>query len=218
LAAQRPQGDTAFAAGRYAQARAAYERTLATDSLNVRALYRLAILDSWDGKLAHSLQRFATLRRLEPADQDFMLAHARVLAWAGHTAWSEALYDSVLARRPDLAEALSGRARAVAWSGALDRAEALWRAGLALHPDDPELLVGLAQTLYWEGQNQLAESFAVRARRLAPQDKTARDVLDVISAARRPEFASAADYAHDSDDNAFLYYQGTYGASLRAMR
>src|SRR5205807_7253861 len=62
LAAQLPQGDTAFAAGRYAQARAAYERTLATDSLNVRALYRLAILDSWDGKLAHSLQRFATLR------------------------------------------------------------------------------------------------------------------------------------------------------------
>src|SRR2546427_7880723 len=44
-------------------------RSLAADSLNQRALFRLAILDSWDGKLARSLQRFGRLRRLDPKDR-----------------------------------------------------------------------------------------------------------------------------------------------------
>src|SRR2546422_4500460 len=51
LAAQLPAADEAFRKGDYAAARAGYERVLTTDSLNARALYRLAILDSWDGKL-----------------------------------------------------------------------------------------------------------------------------------------------------------------------
>ena len=218
LAAQLPTAEEAFRQGRYADARAAYERVLAADSLNPRALYRLAILDSWDGKLARSLARFARLRRLAPADVDVMLAQARVLAWAGRTGPSEALYDTILARTPTDAEAIAGRARAVAWGGALDRAEALWREALTAHPDDPELLVGLAQTLFWKGENQLAESYAARARQLAPEDKTAHDLLDLVRAALRPELSSSSDYAHDSDDNAFFFYQATYAASLGPMR
>jgi len=218
VAAQLPTAEEAFRQGRYAEARADYEQVLATDSLNPRALYRLAILDSWEGKLARSLARLATLRRLAPADADVMLAQARVLAWAGRTGQSEALYDTILARTPTDAEAVAGRARAVAWSGALDRAEALWRAALTARPDDPELLVGLAQTLFWKGQNELAESYATRARQLAPEDKTARDLLDLVRAALRPELATGSDYAHDSDDNAFFFYQATYAASLGAFR
>ena len=91
LAAQLPQADTAFRRGEYAAARAGYERALAADSLNERALFRLAILDSWDGKLARSLQRFSRLRRRDPKDQDIMVAHAQVLAWAGRNPASEAL-------------------------------------------------------------------------------------------------------------------------------
>src|SRR6266540_2357347 len=125
LAAQLPQADDAFTKGDDRAARAAYERALAADSLNERALYRLAILDSWDGKLARSLARFTRLRRLDPKDPDFMVAHARVLAWAGKTAVSEKLYDSVVAGWPERADALAGRARAVAWGGDLDRAEQL---------------------------------------------------------------------------------------------
>src|SRR5437879_13004226 len=113
---------------------------LASNSLNVRAFYRPAILDGWDAKLDRSLARFTKLRRLEPRDPDFMVAHARVLSWAGRTPQALALFDSVLARAPDRADALAGRARVVAWSGDLDRAERLWRAALALQPDDAELL------------------------------------------------------------------------------
>src|SRR5437879_9129391 len=134
LAAQLPAADQAFQRGDYAAARAGYERVLAADSSNERALYRLAILDSWDGKLLRSLARFTRLRRIDPRDSDIMVTHAQVLAWAGKTAASEALYDSVLVRFPDRADALAGRARATAWSGDLDRAEDLWRKALERHP------------------------------------------------------------------------------------
>jgi tetratricopeptide (TPR) repeat protein len=214
LAAQLPQADAAFAKGDYAAARGAYERALAADSLSTRALYRLAILDSWDGQLTRSLARFARLRRLDPRDEDVMVSEAQVLAWAGKTAASEALYDSVLTRSPARGDALAGRARAVAWSGDLDRAERLWRDALARHPDDPDLLLGLAQTLYWKGQLALAESYAARARAAAPNDRTARELELAVRAALRPAVATSVDGATDSDKNDFVAQEGTFTTSL----
>src|SRR6266513_991964 len=214
LAAQLPDAEAAFQRGDYRAARAAYERVLAADSSNVRALYQLAILDSWDGKLGRSLERFGRLRRLASQDGDIMVAQARVLSWADRTAAAGALYDSVLARAPDRTDALAGRARTVAWSGDLDRAERLWREALARHSDNPELLIGLAQTLYWKGQPGLAETYAVRARAVAPEDRTARDLERVVRAALRPEIATTVDGATDSDRNAFVAQQGTIASSL----
>jgi thioredoxin-like negative regulator of GroEL len=215
-AGQLPEGEEAFRRGDFGAARAAYERVLAQDSANVRALYRLAILDSWDGKLERSLARFARLRRLEPVDADIMVAHARVLAWAGRNRASELLNDSVLARAPQRTDALAGRARAVAWAGNLDRAERLWREALNAHPDDAEILIGLAQTLLWRGKPELAESYAARARQLAPQDLTAGDILSLVRAALRPDVASTATYAHDSDENAFVAHDASFSTSLGA--
>lgn len=214
LAAQLPEAEAAFGKGDYAAARAGYERVLAADSLNQRALYRLAILDSWDGKLARSLARLTRLRRLEPRDEDIMVTHAQVLAWAGQTAASAVLYDSVLTRSPDRSDALAGQARAIAWGGDLDRAEELWRKALERHPDDAELLIGLAQTLFWKGQPGLAEAYAARARAVAPGDRTARDLERVVRAALRPEVATSVDGATDSDNNDFVAQEGTVTASL----
>jgi len=214
LAAQLPQADEAFRRGEYAAARAGYERVLAADSLNQRALFRLAILDSWDGKLARSLQRFGRLRRLDPKDEDVRVAQAQVLAWAGHTEASFILYDSVLARSPGRVDALAGRARVVAWRGDLERAERLWRAALAAHPNAAELLIGLAQTLYWKGQPALAEAYAARARAAAPEDRTARDLERAVRAALRPEVATNADGAADSDHNDFVAQEATVTGSL----
>ena len=220
VVAQLPAADDAFRAGNYAAARAAYERVLAGDSANERALYRLAILDSWDGKLVRSLARFAKLRGIDPRDPDIMVTHAQVLAWAAKTTASEALYDSVLLRFPDRADALAGRARAIAWSGNLDRAEELWRRALERHPDDPELLIGLAQTLYWKGQPGLAEVYAARARAVAPGDRTVRDLERVVRAALRPEIGTTMDGATDSDKNDFVAQEatltGSLGSDLRA--
>ena len=214
LIAQLPDAEAAFRRGDYGAARAAYERVLATDSLNIRALYRLAILDGWDRKLSRSLQRLARARRLEPRDADIMVSQAQVLAWAGRLAAAEALYDSVLARSPDRADALAGRARAVAWRGDLDRAERLWRDALTRVPESAEILTGLAQTLYWKGQPGLAETFAARARALAPDDRTARDLERLVRAALRPEVRTAVDGAGDSDQNQFVAQEATATASL----
>jgi len=213
-AVQLPEAEEAFRRGDQHAARAGYETVLAKDSTNVRALYRLAVLDSWDGKLQRSLDRFALLRRLEPADPDIMVAHARVLAWAGKNVESELLYDAVLARAPGRSDAMAGRARAVAWAGDLVRAEGLWREALNAHPDDAEIVIGLAQTLFWMGKPDLAESYAARARQLAPDDRAAQDLLSVVRAALRPEVSTASNYAHDSDDNAFFAQDGSFSSSL----
>jgi len=214
VAAQLPDAEAAFRRGDYRAARAAYERVLARDSTSVRALYQLAILDSWDGRLARSLERFVRLRRLAPRDDDIAVAHARVHAWADRTAAAGALYDSVLMRAPDRTDALAGRARTVAWSGDLDRAEQLWREALARHPDDPELLIGLAQTLSWKGQPALAEGYAARARAVAPQDRTVLELERELRAAIRPSVRTTVDGAGDSDGNRFVAQEAYYEASL----
>jgi tetratricopeptide (TPR) repeat protein len=215
LAAQLPEAEDAFARGDYRAARQLYDSVLKLDSLSPRALYRLAVLDSWDGKLDRSLARFATLRRVEPTDLDIMVMHAKVLAWAGRTGWSVALYDSVLVVAPDRIDALAGRAQAVAWEGDLVRAEHLWREALEGHPDEPAILFGLAQTLYWEGEPALAEGYAVRARELAPDDRAARDLFDQLRAERQPVLSLAADVANDVDHNRFVALSGELSGSLR---
>lgn len=214
-AAQLPEAEDAFGRGDYRTARALYDSVLALDSLNPRALYRLAIFDSWDGKLKQSLARFVRLRHIEPLDTETMVAHARVLSWDGRTRWSEALYDSVLALAPDRVDALAGRARAVAWSGDLHRAERLWRNALERHPDDPEILTGLAQTLYWEGEPALAEGYIARARELAPADRATGDLFDQLRAQRRPIVSVASDGTNDIERQSFVTLSGTFGASLR---
>src|SRR5438046_10529919 len=85
LAAQLPQADEAFRRGDYAAARAGYERVLAADSLNEHALFRLATLDSWDGRLARSSWRFERLRRLDTTAEDARVAQTQRPTRAGHS-------------------------------------------------------------------------------------------------------------------------------------
>jgi tetratricopeptide (TPR) repeat protein len=218
LAAQLPQGEAAFRRGDRPAARAAYERVLARDSLNVTALYRLALLDSWDGNLARSLERFARARRLSPGDEDIMVSQATVLAWAGRQQTAERLYDSILARSPRRSDALAGRARVVAWHHDFGRAEELWRAALDLHPDDPELLIGLAQTLYWRGRPALARAFLARARSLAPRDPAVLELDRSVRAALRPQLQTSFDGVNDNESNDFVAQEATYAASLGGDR
>ncbi|HYK10111.1 MAG TPA: tetratricopeptide repeat protein [Gemmatimonadales bacterium] len=203
VAGQILRADSAFVAGDFARARSLYQQVLDADSLNERALWRLALLDSWDGQLDRSLQRFARARQLDPSNADLMVAQARVLSWAGHTGDAVALYDTTLVRDSSRVDALAGRAQSVAWAGDLDRAEGLWRSALAGHPDDATLLVGLAQTLYWKGEPGLARAYVDRARAVAPGDAAARDLEKILRAAVRPDFGTSFTGAGDSDNETF---------------
>jgi tetratricopeptide (TPR) repeat protein len=215
LAAQLPEAEDAFTHGEYRLARLLYDSVLAQDSLNPRALYRLAILDSWDGNLQKSLARFVVLRRVEPRDLDIMVAQARVLSWAGREQDAEALYDSVLAVVPNRVDALAGRARTIAWGGDLVRAERLWREALQAHPEEPEILVGLAQTLYWKGSPTLAEAYVARAVELTPDDQTARELYQLVRAEHRPVISVSTDGANDIEHNSTVVVTGSFAASLR---
>ncbi|HWZ27925.1 MAG TPA: tetratricopeptide repeat protein [Gemmatimonadales bacterium] len=204
-AGQVIRADSAFVAGDFVRARAFYEQALTADSLNERALWRLALLDSWDNQLDRSLLRFARARQLDPANPDLMVAQARVLSWAGRTTSAVALYDTALTQDTTRVDALAGRAQSVAWAGDLDRAEGLWRSALATHPDDATLLVGLAQTLFWKGEPGLARSYVDRARAVAPGDASARDLERILRAAVRPDFGTSFTGAGDSDNETFYY-------------
>ena len=214
-AAQLPEAEDAFNRGDFRTARVLYDSVLALDSLNPRALFRLATLDSWDGKLKRSLARFVVLRRIEPNQPDEMIAHARVLSWNGQIKWAAALYDSVLAIDSTRTDAIAGHARMVAWAGDLNQAERLFRQALEHHPDDPEILVGLGQTLEWQGEPDLAELYVARARQLAPSDREARDLLSQVRAERRPLLRVTSDAANDIEHNSFVAFTGSVTALLK---
>jgi tetratricopeptide (TPR) repeat protein len=214
-AGQLPEAEDAFNRGDFRAARVLYDSALALDSLNPRALFRLATLDSWDGRLKRSLARFAVLRRLELNQPDEMIAHARVLSWSGQLKWAAALYDSVLAVDSTRTDAIAGHARMVAWAGDLNQAERLFRQALEHHPNDPEILVGLGQTLEWQGEPDLAELYVARARQLAPSDREARDLLSQVRAERRPLLRVTSDAANDKEHNSFVAFAGSVTALLR---
>ena len=214
-AAQLPEAEDAFNRGDFRTARVLYDSALRLDSLNPRALFRLATLDSWDGKLKRSLARFAVLRRIERNVPDEMIAHARVLSWSGQLKWAAALYDSVFAIDSTRTDAIAGRARMVAWQGDLNRAERMWRVALEQYPDDPEILVGLGQTLEWQGEPDLAELYVARARQLAPSDREANDLLSQVRAERRPLLRVTSDAANDIEHNSFVALTGSVTALLK---
>ena len=63
LAAQQREGDEAWNHGRHDEARAAYERVLATDSTAFRANLRIGVMLSWQGKQDSALAFIARARR-----------------------------------------------------------------------------------------------------------------------------------------------------------
>src|SRR5256884_178823 len=158
LAAQLPDAEAAFKRGDYRAARAAYERALAADSTNVRALYQLAILDSWDGKLGRSLERLGRVRRLasHADDAELLIGLAQTLYWKG---------------QPALAEGYAARARVLAPQ---DRSvlELEWELRAAVRPSVRTTVDGagdsdgntfVAQEAYYEASLSTAVRGTLRA-------------------------------------------------------
>lgn len=162
-AAQIPAADSAWSQGDYHAARIAYERALHDDPGSVRALYRLGILASWDGRLDSALALLRDAREMAPGDPDVRLAEARVLAWRGRYRAALARYDSLLAERPDHREAALGRAQTLAWAGRYQEAAQAYRTLGAADPTDLASLAGEAQVTAWRGDLARAATLYERA-------------------------------------------------------
>lgn len=166
--AQVEAGDAAWTAGRFAEARSAYERAVAADTAAVRAWYRLGILASWDNQLDSSLALLARARRLDAADPDLRFSEAQVLSWANRFDASIRQWDSLLAAHPARRDAAAARARTLAWANRFDEAAAAYGALIDTDPGDPEGYAGRAQVAAWRGDYGAAIADYRRALSLAP--------------------------------------------------
>ncbi len=149
--AQVAAADSAWLAGDFHTARLAYERELHDNPGSVRALYRLAVLASWDGRLDSAMALLRDARELEPGDADVRFYQAKVLSWDGRFSRAVALYDSLLAEQPGWRDAAFGRAQTLAWANRFTEADAGFAALAASDPDDVDALAGRALVAAWRG-------------------------------------------------------------------
>ena len=201
LSAQSRAADSLWAAGEYAAAGVEYQRALHDNPGWVRALYRLAILASWDGRLDSAHALLADARELEPDEIAVRAYQAKMYAWQGLYRAAVLRYDSLLDDNGVYREARFGRAQAYAWWGRHEDAEREFRALVAYDPDDAEALVALAQLRQWQGRPDEASQFAARALRIAPEDRAAREIARQARALSRPRLELTLGFGHDSDDN-----------------
>lgn len=159
--------DAAWREGRYPDARAGYEAALAIDSVgSSRAVYRLAVLLSWDGALDRAIPLFQRYTRLEPRDEEGRIALAKALAWNGQTGSAVAVYDSILTRDATYRDAALGAALALAWAGRFRDAVGRYDRWLGANPRDVEAELARARVLAWWGKLHEAEqTYAAIAKR-----------------------------------------------------
>ena len=192
-------GNRAWAAGRYNEARAAYEQALAADPRSVRALYRLAVLASWNNRLDSALTLLTRARAIEPGDPDVRTAEAQVLAWQGHLADARVRYDSLLAEDPERRGAALGRARVLAWEGRYAAADSAYALLLFGNPRDAEALAGRAQVAHWRGRERAAAGYAARALAADPKNHDAAVLQRELRAASGPRAELNGGWNNDSD-------------------
>ena len=199
LAAQLADGNRAWAAGRYDEARAAYERALAADPRSVRSLYRLAVLASWNNQLDSAMALIGRARAVEPRDPDVRAAEAQILAWQGKLAASLVRYDSLLAEDPERRDALLGRARVLAWQGHYAAADSAYGLILFGDPRDGEALTGRAQVARWRGRDAAAGDYVARALAVDTSNRDARALRRELHAAGGPRIELTGGWNNDSD-------------------
>lgn len=201
LSAQTRLADSLWAAEDYGAARIEYTRVLNRDPGSVRALYRLAILTSWEGKLDSALALLRDAREVEPSEPDVRLWEARVLAWRGRYRQALARYDSLIVEFPERSDARLGRAQTLAWAGRQREADAEYRTLVAGDPGYAEALFGLAQLRLWQERLEEADHYNNLALHVAPQNPASRELKSQIGALRNPRLDLTVGASHDSDRN-----------------
>jgi len=205
-------GDSAWAAGDNARARAAYHAAVQRDpDASSRAVYRLATLLLYDNQLDSAITLFRHYVQLEPRDDAGRIAVGRALAWAGRYDDAIAVYDTVLSHTPGDPDAQKGIARVWAWRGDLAQSEAHWTALTQSHPRDAEAWVGLAQVLRWNGEPVAARDAVDHALAVDPANADAHIQQRWLDAELLPTARVDIDPSNDSDHNRATWYAATFG-------
>lgn len=177
VSAQSQAADSAWHAGNYPEARAQYQRVLAQDSNSTRALYRLAVLTSWDNKLDSSLMLIRRARALEPLDPDLRFTEAQVLSWANQFDESLVKWDSLLLLTPERRDAALARARTLAWANRFPEAGEAYAQLIQRDSTDPAGYIGRGQVYAWRGDYSAAIADYERALQIKPNHPDAMVAL-----------------------------------------
>jgi len=205
-------GDLELAAGRLAEARAAYEAGIEADPRCVAGRYGLAAVARREGDLERAVAllrgvleelpgspqaRYALaldLRRLGRRDEALELLREvdldamRLRPWWGCP-------DPRVGRLSALVGGSSAhlmRGLEASFRGDFEREEAEYRKAVAASPDDPVARKSLGTALYRAGEHEAAEAELREAVRLAPDDPSYRfDLGQVLLELGRPEAAAA---------------------------
>lgn len=178
--------DSAWNAGDLERASELYEERLATDSTDLRALHRLALVRAWDQDFEASLELFAKLLELDPDHRTALRDRARVLGWSGRNDRALDELDRVLARERDDALALEARAHFRRQSGDLSGALEDYGRLSALRAGDPDVDLQRARLLSWQSRLDESVDLYDSLTRARPEDREIRlELARVLSWAGR---------------------------------
>lgn len=118
--------------------------------------------------------------RTSPDDDELRAELARVDAWDGRWAESEAGYRRVLARHPDDAEVRAGLVDVFLWQSRWAEASREIDLGLQRSPGSAMLLLRRARLAHWQGDATAAARSLDEAHGASPDDEEVRALRDVV--------------------------------------
>lgn len=188
------EADAAWDRGDVAVAERFYEQRLEADSLDQRALHRLALLLAWNKRYTESLVLFDRLLAIAPFNAEAEVDRARVIGWRGDLQQAISFLDAVLERRPTYVPALQARAQFSVWAGELESAIRTYDQLVEITPEDRTVRSARARTLGWAARFEAARVEYDSLLRSDPNDREARLGL-----------ARVLSWSNDLDSAAALY-------------
>ena len=157
-AAADPYEDAAEAArqGDHVLMQQRYERILAANPNDVRALNGKATAQAWRGNYFAAIETYQKVLVQEPDNIEALVGIGYAFSWAGDHDYAVASFEKAMAIAPDSLDARKGLAYTALWSGdamtARDRFETLSSA----YRDDADLAVALGQANLQAGHSRSA--------------------------------------------------------------
>jgi Tfp pilus assembly protein PilF len=168
------EADAAFAREDFKKAKALYGEASRLDPDNVRAVHRLALLQSWDGELQASVENYRRALALMPDDLEIQLGLARVLSLTQDFEESIALYTRLREKHPDNARVLLGLGDTLSLAGRHARADEVFKDMEDRRIEAIQAHIGRARLRARQGKYDEAERFWRDVLRADPGNLDAR--------------------------------------------
>ena len=180
-----------------------YERILAAESGNVRALNGKATAQAWRGNYFAAIETYQRSLAIESDNREALVGIGYAFAWAGDFSYAQAYFDRVHALKPGDYEAQKGSAYVALWSGDAETARARFTDLSVTSGMDPEISVALGQANLQVGDTKGAYSAFDQALRLDP-DSPAAAAGRVAAQNAAPKLEVAAWYGSTSNADSGL--------------